>query len=121
MHAILRPLAAAAILCLAGASAHAGKQDFTLYNNTGYGIDKLFVSSVGAKTWEEDILGRDTLDDGESFAISFENGERGCHYDMKVVYHDGDQAEWGNVNLCELTNIHIHWDKKAGVTRASGD
>jgi hypothetical protein len=111
----------AAGICLAGATAHAGKQDFTLFNNTGYQIDKVYVSSVGAKSWEQDVMGRDTLEDGGEVAISFEKGERGCHYDLKVDYHDGDTAEWHDVNLCELSNIHIHWDKSAGTTTASGD
>ena len=121
MRAKLATLAAAALLCLAGTAAQAGKQDFNLVNNTGYQVDKVFVSSVGAKSWEDDIMGRDTLDDGGSVAISFEKGERGCHYDLKVVYHDGDEAEWHDVNLCEVSTIHIHWDKSAGVTTATAD
>jgi hypothetical protein len=120
MRPTLAPLAIASLL-LAAAPAHAGKQDFSLVNNTGYQVDKVYVSSVGAKSWEEDILGRDRLDDGESVAISFEKGERGCHYDLKVVYQDGDTAEWHDVNLCELSTIHIHWDKSAGVTTATAE
>lgn len=51
MHPMFKPLIAATLLCFAGAAAHAAKQDFTLYNNTGYTVDKVFVSSVGKKTW----------------------------------------------------------------------
>jgi hypothetical protein len=121
MHPIFRPLIAATILCLAGASAQAAKQDFTLFNNTGYTVDKVFVSSVGKKTWGGDILGTGSLDDGNKVDISFTGESGGCKYDLKVVYDDGDDATWSDVNLCELNNIHIHWDKKAGVTRATGD
>ena len=120
MRARLAMLAAAAV-CLIGTAALAGKQDFELVNNTGYQVDKVFVSSVGAKPWEEDIMGRDTLGDGERVAISFEKGERGCNYDLKVIYHDGDEAEWHDVNLCEISTVHIHWDKGAGVTTATAD
>jgi hypothetical protein len=121
MRATFAAFAAAAVLCLAGTAAFAGKQDFTLVNNTGYQIDKVYVSSVGAKSWEDDILGRDTLDDGEQVAISFEKGERGCHYDLKVVYQDKDEAEWHDVDLCEISTVHIHWDKTAGTTTATAD
>ena len=121
MHPMFRTLIAAAMLCVAGTGAHAAKQDFTLHNNTGYTIDKVFVSSVGKKTWGGDILGTGSLEDGNKVDISFSGDAGGCHYDLKVVYDDNDEATWTNVDLCELNNIHIHWDRKAGVTRASGD
>jgi len=63
MHATLKTLAASAIFCFAGAAAFAADQDFTLYNVTGYTIDKVFVSPVGKTTWGSDILGTDQLED----------------------------------------------------------
>jgi len=121
MRSIRAVFAAASLLCLAGTSAWAAKQDFTLVNNTGYQVDKVYVSAVGAKSWEEDIMGRDTLADGENVNISFEKGERGCHYDLKVVYQDKDEAEWHDLNICEINTIHIHWDKNAGTTTATAE
>ncbi len=121
MHVILRTLTAAAVFCFAGLAANAADQDFTMYNNTGYTIDKVFVSAVGKTTWGSDILGRDKLDDGENVAITFKSGTSACNYDLKVVYDDDDTAVWSDVNLCELSKIHLHWDKKAGTTRASGE
>jgi hypothetical protein len=120
MHSILAAVAAASLLCIAG-TASAAKQDFNLVNNTGYQVDKVFVSSVGAKSWEEDIMGHDALGDGEQVAISFEKGERGCHSDLKVVYQDKDEAEWHDLNICEISTIHIHWDKNAGTTTATAE
>jgi hypothetical protein len=117
----MRILLTLAALCLATTAAYAGKQDFNLVNNTGYQVDKVYVSSVGAKSWEEDILGRDTLNDGESVAISFEKGERGCKYDLKVIYQDADEAEWHDIDLCEISTVHIHWDKAAGTTTATAE
>lgn len=121
MHPMFRMLTAGSLLCFAGTAAYAGKQDFTLFNNTGYTVDKVFVSSVGKKTWGGDILGTGSLDDGNKVDITFDDDARGCQYDMKVVYDDGDEATWSDVNLCELSKIHIHWDKKQGVTRATSD
>jgi hypothetical protein len=118
---LLRPIALAGILCLAGAAAQAAQQDFTLYNVTGYTIDKVFVSSVGQNSWGSDLMGSGQLEDGKKVDVSFNEGGRGCNYDLKVVYDDEDTAEWGNVNLCELSKIHLHWDKKAGTTTATSD
>jgi hypothetical protein len=84
-------------------------------------VDKVFVRSVGKKSWGAEILGSGSLDDGNKVKITFSGDSGDCKYDLKVVYDDGDDATWSDVNLCELNNIHIHWDKKLGVTRATGD
>ena len=98
--------------------AQAAKQDFTLVNKTGDTISQVYVSAANAKSWEEDVMGSDTLDDGEEVDIAFERGERGCLYDLKVVYSDGDSAEWGRIDLCSVHRISIYWGRKAGTTRA---
>jgi hypothetical protein len=120
MHAMFRTLIAATMLCLAG-SAWAADQDFSWYNETGYTIDKVFVSSVGRTTWGNDILGQGQLEDGKKVDITFKSGTSDCQFDLKVVYDDDDTATWSDVNLCDLSKIHLHWDKKAGVTRATGE
>lgn len=58
------------------------------------------------------------LSNGEHVNISFEKGTRGCSYDLKVVYDDGNSSEWGKLNLCKISKISIYWDRKAGTTRA---
>ena len=119
-----RTLAAFAILSAIGmgaAPARAANQDFTLFNQTGYQIDKVYVSSSGTSSWEEDIMGSGTLGNGESVAISFEKGSRGCSYDLKVVYNDGESAVWNGLDLCSISNVHIHWNKASGATTATAD
>src|SRR5215213_5597937 len=48
-----------------------GKQDFTLVNQTGVSINELYVSPHTTNEWEEDILGQDTLANGDSVDITF--------------------------------------------------
>lgn len=121
MRSTFKTLAAAAALCLAGTVGHAADQDFTLYNETGYTIDKVFVSAVGKTTWGGDIMGQGSLDDGNKVDITFKSGTTACAFDLKVVYDDDDTATWSDVDLCKLSKIHLHWDKKGGVTRATGE
>ena len=113
-----------AISAVAGAllfapNAFAAKQDFTLVNKTGYQIDSVFVSATRSNSWEEDVMGQDTLGDGDAVDISFEKGSRGCHYDLMVKYHDGDQSEWHGLDLCSITKVQLFWDRKEGTTRAT--
>jgi len=119
MQSVFKTLAASAILCFAGFAAQAADQDFTLYNATGYVIDKVFVSPVGKTTWGNDVLGTGQLPDGNKVDITFKSANTICNYDLKVVYDDDDTAVWSNLNLCDLSKIHLHYDRKAGVTRAT--
>ncbi len=119
MRSMFKSLAVAAMFCVAGAAANAADQDFTMYNETGYTIDKVFVSVVGKTTWGKDILGRGQLEDGNKVDITFKGGTDACQFDLKVVYTDDDSATWSDLNLCDLSKIHLHYDRKAGTTRAT--
>jgi hypothetical protein len=114
----LKIAAAAAVLALLPFAAVAGPQDFSLANATGYTIDKLYVAPVSSDNWEEDILGRDQLADGESTAITFSSKVDSCKWDIKVVYDDGESVQWHNANLCNISKITLHYNKSSGDTSA---
>ncbi|HEX5320635.1 MAG TPA: argininosuccinate lyase [Stellaceae bacterium] len=104
------------------AAAQDAKQDFTLVNKTGYELKEVYVSPSKAGDWQEDVLGQDTLDDGQRVNIHFNARTRTCKWDLKVVYtEDGSSAVWSDINLCEVEKITIHYDRKRDVTRATFD
>ncbi len=103
-----------AIFVTATAFARAGKQDFLLHNKTGVEIHSLYVSPHTSNDWEEDILGKDTLADGDSLKITFEDREKHVHWDLKVTDKDGNSLEWEDLNLVEIDEVTLHWDAKAG-------
>ncbi len=105
-----------AILAMAGA-AQAGTQDFTLTNATGYQIDSIFVSPTTQSSWEDDVMGRDALADGEAVDITFDAPDGQCMWDLKAVYNDGEEAVWIGFNLCTLSSITLHYDN--GTTSAT--
>lgn len=96
----------------------AANQDFKLVNKTGYQIDEVYVGPVSSKSWGDDIMGKGTLDNGAAVDITFTAPGNSCMWDMKVKYNDGETAEWGNLNLCNISTINLFWDKNAGVSRA---
>ncbi len=113
-------LCVAVTACLTLSSvAFAGDADFKLVNRTGYQVDHVYVSATTTKSWGNDILGQDTLGDGDSVRITFPRHSTACYFDIKVVYHDSDTAEWKNVNLCQYDQISIYWE--GGTTRAVGE
>ena len=96
-----------------------GKQDFTLVNRTGYTINEVYVSPSQADDWQEDVLGEDTLEDGQSVNIHFHRDAHPCHWDLKVVYDDKTTAEWSRFDLCTVSEITIHYNEKTGETSAT--
>ena len=91
-----------------------GKQDFVLHNETGVEIHELYVSPTTAEDWEEDVLGVDTLPDGESVKITFEDREKRSKWDLKVVDSKGNSIEWEALNLLEIADVTLHYkDGKA--------
>ena len=110
-------LAAFAAAALATPAA-AGTQDFTVLNNTGYPIEEVYVSASAKDEWEEDVLGRDTLPEGERTKIRFSSDEEACLWDLKVVYSDEETAEWQGINLCEVSVVALSYDRKSGRTWA---
>lgn len=82
------------------------KQDFELHNETGLEITEVYLSESGNDSWEEDVLGQDTLAPSDSVNITF-SGQKANLWDMKVVFSGGKSEFWRKVNLSELTDITI--------------
>ena len=115
-------VAAVAVTCVLFQSpAFAGDQDFEVVNKTGYALKHLYVSEGNNNSWDEDVLGRDVLNDGESFELTFGKRERTCKWDLKVVYDDGESAVWEDLNLCKISKLTLRWNKSTGVTTAVVD
>lgn len=115
--------AAAFLVAMAAGSvatvAAEAKQDFVLVNQTGYAISEVYVSPSKSDDWEEDVLGRDTLPDGEAWEIRFQRSIKTCKWDLKVVYEEDDsEAYWNGVDLCAVGKITIHYNKKSDTTSA---
>ena len=91
-------------------TASEGKQDFTLVNKTGVEIDKVFISPHDADSWQEDILGRDTLPDGQSVDIKFHRSEKAAMWDLRIEDSKGNAIEWENLNLLEISKITLHYE-----------
>jgi hypothetical protein len=103
-----------AMFVTANAFARAGKQDFVLHNETGVEIHEVYVSPVTADDWEEDVLGKDPLPNGESVKITFDDRDKHAHWDLKVGDGKGNSIEWHDLNLVEISEVTLHYkDGKA--------
>lgn len=94
--AILAPLVAAQ-----------GKQDFTLYNRTGMAITEMYVSPASEDEWGEDILGIDTLPNGDDTTIHFSPKERAASWDIKLIDENGKEHIRYKFNLLNISEITV--------------
>jgi hypothetical protein len=100
----------------AGASTQAGAaQDFTLVNQTGVEIDKVFISPHDKDDWEEDILGQDTLPNGQSVDIKFHRDETAAEWDLRIEDKGGNAIEWENLNLLKISKVTLHYKDGKGT------
>jgi hypothetical protein len=100
----------ASFLLFGQLSAFAGTQDFVLCNNTGATIHRVYVSPHSTNHWEEDVLGRSTLVDGDTVRIHFSPRERTAMWDIKVVDRNGNYLTWYNLNLNSIERITLYYD-----------
>jgi hypothetical protein len=116
---ILKSMAAglfaiAGIALLSASAARAGDQDFTLVNKTGVEIHSLHVAPHSGDDWGEDILGKDTLANGDSLEITFGKHDRAHHWDLRIEDEKGNTLTWENLDLMKIEEVTLHFkDGKA--------
>jgi hypothetical protein len=107
-------LVLAGMALLTVSAARAGDQDFTLINKTGSEIHALHISPHSSDDWGEDILGKDTMSDGETLDIKFPSRTRAAHWDLRVEDEKGNSLTWENLDLLEIEQVTLHFkDGKA--------
>lgn len=105
------------LVLLAAGPATAGEQDFTLVNRTGVEIYELYIRPALAHDWQEDVLSKDTLPDGQEIEISFDLGEEADHWNIRVVDGDGDAIDWPEVDLTEISTIVLSFEDGQPMAR----
>lgn len=92
-------------------------EKITILNSTGYTISEIYISPSDTNDWEEDVLDIDILPDGNDVRIDFRRAADTCDWDLKVVYDDGDEAVWDNLDLCEDWHFELFYNARTGDTR----
>jgi len=97
----------ALLVILAPLAAAQGKQDFTLYNRTGMAITSMYVSPASEDEWGDDILGIDTLANGDDTTIHFSYRERVAFWDIKLIDENGKEHMRYKFNLLDISEITV--------------
>ncbi len=98
-------IAAATALLVAGSAAQAADRHVDIVNNTGLQMTHFYASNSGANSWEEDILGKDTLDDGDTVTVDINDGSGACKFDFKAVFEGGASLVRTGIDVCTITSF----------------
>ncbi|SFL83158.1 hypothetical protein [Marinobacter zhejiangensis] len=82
-------LALSALLVLISSKVFAFDGYIEVTNNTGYDIYYLYVSNEERGDWEEDVLGDDILEDGETIRVNVRK-QPSSVFDIRAEDEDGD-------------------------------
>ncbi|RUM98926.1 hypothetical protein EET67_04585 [Pseudaminobacter arsenicus] len=103
-------LAASMAACVASVSvAKADNLVFTLKNGTNSVLTEFYASPANVEQWEEDILGRDVLNPGETAQVTIADGRRVCKYDLRFEFSEDSDLDTttDTQNLCEMESYTI--------------
>lgn len=96
------------VALLVAAPAVAQEAVFDVVNATSFGIVEFYGSADGDVSWEENILGGQTLASGASLSVDFDNGSGVCVYDLRAVFDDGDETVMQDVDICAQKSVTLN-------------
>lgn len=100
MKTFTRNTLASMMLILLGLASVQAQQNYyvDVTNRTGFTIMYMYVSPGNARTWEEDVLGREVLRSGNTKRVNL-YGYRSPIFDIRLVDEDGDTYTFWNVDV----------------------
>lgn len=102
----------AAMFVLSLTSGAALAQRLTIVNGTGFTIHQLGLVDSASNGDAQDLLGSDTLANGEGLAVDISGGANG----WELIATDGEnQVNWQNLNLTGVSKITIFADGTANL------
>jgi hypothetical protein len=91
---------------------------FKVVNFTGIKLHAIYVSAHDSPSWEENVLGQDELLDSETLEINFTPEEKADAWDIRVEDNKGNNAQWQNLNLREISRITFRVSQNVVIAEA---
>ena len=95
-----------ALMLVLGLSSAASAQDIVVANATGFTIQQLGLIDSSASGDAQDLLGNDTLANGEALQISISGSSKG--WELIATDGQGGQVNWQNLDLTGVSKITLH-------------
>jgi hypothetical protein len=79
----------------------------TVTNATGWQIVGIYASPAAARDWQENLLGKAALRDGDALEVTFDRHPFATPWDLRVDGAGGYRAEWKGLPLAQLSTITL--------------
>jgi hypothetical protein len=109
----------AAMAVRAANAAQNEELDFTLVNETGYSIKKVFIGPSNNPNWTDDmeVLRGRTFKNGTALDIVFSSKARTAKWDIRVEWSDGDTpVNWYGLDLTTIEKLTLLYNADTGKT-----
>lgn len=103
---------AAALGLAAGPASAQVYERIYIENSTGYTISEIYLSPADVAEWEDDVLGFRELANGKEYWVDFSGADNVCGWDLRVVYQNGVDAVWEDLNLCRDWHFELFYDPR---------
>lgn len=75
---------------------------FYIENATDHAMMALHLSTPSTNSWEEDILGVDVVEAGDTVEVTIDDNLEDCEYDLRADFSDGVYIDVRGVDFCSL-------------------
>lgn len=87
---------------------HANVIEFV--NDTPQKVMFIYAHMENVTDWEDDLLGEDVLEPGQSFKVDLDLGPGRCEYEIMVHLADKQRLHYWPFDACKQTTLHISMD-----------
>jgi hypothetical protein len=77
-------------------------------NESSQPIWRFHASSANKSSWEEDVLGSDTIQPGRSVVFNLDDGSCRCVFDLLAVTKSRQRLTRMGINICRISSWTIY-------------
>lgn len=89
-----------------------GNYDFSIKNELGSSITKLYISDSSSDNWGDNLLTDENIYDGGAFEVNFspEKATSNAQYDIAILTSDQAEYHFEGLNLTDISVVTLTWN-----------
>ena len=101
---------------IAAALLSSAPRSVTIVNSTGATIHTVFLSPSDSQDWQENILGMNYFDNGDSLKVAINGNASDVAWDLRIEDRDRHYAEWKGMHINNISTITLRVEVREKAT-----